>query len=252
MADWLITIPQQITWEAYQRELDVVKKEHCVTFLNYKVPFIPREFRRGDRCFVVWRGQVRGWMICWDSFKADKPWACETSGTWWGAGSYIQRYGEFYALKDGEAIKGFQGIRRYRLPRERAAYAAASRAMDAGKGIGRWQECLTPEEIEFLRVTPGFRVMWSRSYHTHLGIDFDFHEGSWQRKPGQLLCGAQVKQPFFERDPGMWSVCCDNCVETALALDLPGKHPDALSGIGFYLSTKLARRMRAQKEGACP
>lgn len=234
MADWLITLPQHITWEAYKQELDYVAKHYFVAKLNFKVPFIPKQYAAGDRCFLVWRGKVRGWMMCHGPMIRDEPWACETTGTIWGKGNYITRFGEFYYLQDGELIKGFQGIRRYRLPRERLVLAAEARAVAADSPNGEWMEFLTPEEAEYIATTPYFRVVMSGSYTGHLEVGFDLKVGRKTRHVGDVLCGTYMRWNWHDEDPHMWSSSCDHCNTIAKDLKLAERFPDAMSGIRVW------------------
>ncbi len=109
MADWIITIPQDIEWKDYARELAFVEDWSGV--LNYRVPFRPK-VEEGDRCFVVWRGRVRGWMEVVGVEHYPDGFTCETTGRQWPSGFYILRSGPFHEV-DGPAMKGFRGIRRY-------------------------------------------------------------------------------------------------------------------------------------------
>jgi len=108
--DWIITLPRFVQWEDYQRELDAVADGDGV--LSYRVSCIPKGMVIGDRMFLVWRGQVRGWMgIHW--FGRRLAFKCQTTGTQWPAGYYIQRSGKFHHISNGPLIRGFQGVRRY-------------------------------------------------------------------------------------------------------------------------------------------
>lgn len=106
----MITVPQDIEWEDYHRELDTVKDGSQV--MNYRVSNIPKDLKEGDRCFVVWRGQVRGRQYIVGAVKRDK-FNCTTTGKNWDPGNYIQRSGSFRTIEGGPKMKGFQGIRRY-------------------------------------------------------------------------------------------------------------------------------------------
>jgi len=108
--DWLITIPKTVSWDDYKRELAAVADGSMV--MNYKTRYFPKEMTKGDRCFVLWNGKVRGWMKIVDLRESDTEWTCQTTGARWPAGKYIQRSGPFHEVI-GEEMTGFRGIRRY-------------------------------------------------------------------------------------------------------------------------------------------
>ncbi len=108
MDDWVITLPKKIEWADYEKELEAVKSgRNC---LNYRLPFTPK-IELGARCFLCWRGKVRGWMRVTGIDNRLAGFKCQTTGKMWPPGTYIQRSGEFYKV-EGPAMKGFQGIRR--------------------------------------------------------------------------------------------------------------------------------------------
>lgn len=111
MKFWAITIPKTIKWEDYQKELDAVADRRSV--LNYKTRYFPKEMKRGDVCYVVWNGKVRGWMSIVGMVEYPEGFVCETTGKRWEAGKYIQRSGRFYDWEDfGPELKGFRGIKK--------------------------------------------------------------------------------------------------------------------------------------------
>jgi hypothetical protein len=105
---WIITIPKTVRWENYQQELNAAQDGR--TLLNYRTRYFPKEMRVGDRCYVVWNGQVRGWMEIVGLVDAPTEWQCTTTGARWPAGKYIQRSGPFHGV-DGPAMTGFRGVR---------------------------------------------------------------------------------------------------------------------------------------------
>lgn len=110
MNDWIITLPQKVEWEDYARELRVVERPGKV--LNYRVPHFPKALKVGDRCWLVWRGMVRGWMEIVRLEHWSTGFRCSTTNTQWPAGKYIQRAGLFHAVS-GPYMRGFQGIRSF-------------------------------------------------------------------------------------------------------------------------------------------
>ena len=108
MTDWVVTLPQTNEWEDYAKEIEAVKDGKQV--MNYRLPFKSKA-RPNDRCFICWRGKVRGWMRITDTRWYPGGFVCQTSGKLWPRGFYLMRSGPFYAL-DGPEMKGFRGIRR--------------------------------------------------------------------------------------------------------------------------------------------
>jgi len=111
LRSWLITIPKTTSWETYQEELDSVRDG--VLSLNYKTRYFPKEMEVGDRCYILWNGQVRGWMTITQLVDLKNPWVCQTTGNTWPAGKYIRRSGQWNPV-DGPKMTGFRGIREYR------------------------------------------------------------------------------------------------------------------------------------------
>ena len=105
--NWVITIPKTIRWPDYQRELDTVADG--MAYMNYRVRAFPKEMQPGDRCYIVWNGQVRGWQMITGMVTANNSWRCTTTGALWPAGKYIQRSGIFTEI-DGPAMQGFRGM----------------------------------------------------------------------------------------------------------------------------------------------
>lgn len=109
-SSWVITIPKTVSWDSYQRELDVVKDGSQV--MNYRVRGFPNGMKKGDRCYLVHDGAVRGWMAIVGLEEHGSPWRCSTTGQEWPAGKYIQRSGPFHKV-DGPKMTGFRGVRKY-------------------------------------------------------------------------------------------------------------------------------------------
>jgi len=101
----LITIPSSIDWGEYQKELDIVKDGEQV--MNFKVNFLPKNVKEGDRCYLVYKGNIVGWMEIVG--LSSNSFACSTTGKVW-TGNFIQRSGEFHKINP-YPYKGFQGFR---------------------------------------------------------------------------------------------------------------------------------------------
>lgn len=101
----LITIPSNIEWSEYQKEIDAVKDGKME--MNFKCSHFPQEVTVGDRCYVCYRGNILGWMRI-SSFR-EKSFNCATTGTPW-SGKFIGRSGKFHKINP-VPYKGFQGFR---------------------------------------------------------------------------------------------------------------------------------------------
>lgn len=108
--EWALTLPQTVAWEDYERELAAVRDRTAV--LNYRVRYAPKGMRAGDRCYLVWRGRVRGWMEVTDVVYHEVGFTCLTTGAQWPPGYYIQRSGPFHHV-EGPEMTGFRGVRGY-------------------------------------------------------------------------------------------------------------------------------------------
>lgn len=102
--DIVITLPSNIDWQDYEKELEKVKDESQV--MNFKVPFLPK--RQPQKVYLVYKGNVVGWMKCCGMLDR-KSFDCTTTGKHW-EGKFIQRTGEFHKIEP-IPMKGFQGWR---------------------------------------------------------------------------------------------------------------------------------------------
>lgn len=101
----IITVPSTIKWEDYQKELDLVSDwSHN---LNFKVGKLPKRTSKGDKCYILYRGIVKGWhkIVGFET----KKFKCQTTGTTW-EGNFILRSGPFNPLQREIKMKGFQGF----------------------------------------------------------------------------------------------------------------------------------------------
>ena len=103
--DIVITLPSNIEWSDYEKELKVVEDETQV--LNFKVPRLPINTEIGNKCYLCYRGNIIGWMkivgLINNNFN------CTTTGKNW-SGNFIQRSGKFNKINP-IPMKGFQGFR---------------------------------------------------------------------------------------------------------------------------------------------
>ncbi len=111
MSDWVITLPKTVEWVEYERELEAARGGSQV--LNYRVHCPPRQMAVGDRCYIAWRGRVRGWMSITGIVNHEDGFTCSTTGACWSPGWYIQRAGEFHKV-DGPKMDGFRGVRSFK------------------------------------------------------------------------------------------------------------------------------------------
>lgn len=106
----VITLPSNISWEEYEKEL--AKVENGKNVLNFKVSQFPKGVKIGDRCYLVHQGYVVGWMSI--AGLSEKQFKCSTTGKTWD-GKFIERSGPFHYLKEKIPMKGFQGFRYFSL-----------------------------------------------------------------------------------------------------------------------------------------
>lgn len=127
VGDWIVTLPRHVEWGDFERDLDAVRDGSRL--LNHRIPRAPEGMRAGDRCYLVWRGRVRGWMRIVAVADQAEGFRCEATGREFPAGVYVQSAGEFHRV-DGPAMQGFHGVRRYEP-------AAGGEGAAAGQGSGR-------------------------------------------------------------------------------------------------------------------
>ncbi len=106
--DIVITIPSSIEWDEYKKELDSVIDGKNV--LNFKVSNFPKMCKVGDKCYLNYKGYVKGWMTIVGF--SDKNFICNTTGKDW-SGKFIERSGPFHEIKP-IPMKGFQGFRYFK------------------------------------------------------------------------------------------------------------------------------------------
>jgi hypothetical protein len=106
----IITLPQTINWNDYEKELK--KTENYKQVLNFKVSHFPKGINKGDKCYVVYQGFVRGWMEIVGF--SEKQFTCSTTKKKWD-GKFIERSGPFHYLNEKIPYKGFQGFRYFDL-----------------------------------------------------------------------------------------------------------------------------------------
>jgi len=107
--DLIITLPSDIEWSDYEKELKAAKRGET---LNFKVGTFPAHASIGCRVYVVWRGAIRGWMTL--TGMHEKEFTCSTTGKKW-KGKFLERSGDWYPLDPPIATKGFQGYRYFTL-----------------------------------------------------------------------------------------------------------------------------------------
>ena len=106
----IVTLPSRIEWSDYERELR--KAANYNYALNFKVHSFPNGIRKGDKCYVVHKGYVIGWMEI--TGFSQEPFVCTTTGRKW-QGKFIQRSGPFHYIQEKIPYKGFQGFRYFDL-----------------------------------------------------------------------------------------------------------------------------------------
>ena len=104
-----ITIPRDITWKEYERELAAVADGSQE--MLFRLPGRPRKVEVGDRCYVCHRGYIIGWMTITGIEDCPGGFTCTTTGIKWPPGIYLKRSGEFHYLKARRPMAGFQGFK---------------------------------------------------------------------------------------------------------------------------------------------
>jgi predicted RNA-binding protein with PUA-like domain len=106
----IVTLPSDVSWEEYEKELERVKDYHEV--MNFKVYNFPKGIKRGDKCYIVHKGYVKGWMKI--TGFSEKRFQCTTTGKEY-YGKFIERSGPFHYIEDVIPIRGFQGFRYFNI-----------------------------------------------------------------------------------------------------------------------------------------
>ena len=106
----IVTLPSNVDWSDYEKELSRVKDYDEV--MNFKVYNFPKGINRGDKCYVVHKGVVKGWMKIIGF--AEKNFICTTTGKQYN-GKFIERSGPFHYLDIQIPMKGFQGFRYFNI-----------------------------------------------------------------------------------------------------------------------------------------
>lgn len=102
--DIIVTLPKNIEWSDYTKELDAVRNGNEI--MNFKVNAFPKT-KIGNKCYVLHNGAIRGWMKIVG--LSEKDFECTTTGKKW-RGKFIERSGEFHYIEP-IPMKGFQGFR---------------------------------------------------------------------------------------------------------------------------------------------
>ena len=102
----IVTLPSNESWEDYEQEFNKVKDYSSV--MNFKVHNFPKGIQKGDKCYIVHRGWIKGWMEIVGF--SEKEFDCTTTGKQW-KGKFIERSGPFHNIDENIPMKGFQGFR---------------------------------------------------------------------------------------------------------------------------------------------
>ena len=103
--DIIVTIPSNIKWDDYQKELDDAVKNNYV--LNYKVNSFPKRTKIGNKCYLVYNNNIVGWLPI-IGFE-EKEFTCQTTSREW-IGKFIVRSPKL-TLTNPIPMKGFRGFR---------------------------------------------------------------------------------------------------------------------------------------------
>ena len=102
----IVTLPSNIAWSDYKKELDKVKDYKNV--LNFKVYNFPKDISKGSKCYVAHNGYVKGWLEIVGF--SEKEFICNVTGKEW-SGKFIERSGPFHYIDKEIPMRGFQGYR---------------------------------------------------------------------------------------------------------------------------------------------
>ena len=105
----IVTLPQDIEWLDYQKELLGAASGET---LNFKVGSFPSKVGPGARCYLTHRGYIKGYHII--SGFSEKEFVCTTTGKRW-TGRFIERTGRFHYIEEKIPYKGFQGWRYFNM-----------------------------------------------------------------------------------------------------------------------------------------
>ena len=105
--DIIITLPAKIEWSDYQKEIEKVTNSD--EFMFFKVASFPKNTVVGERCYIVHRGYIKGWMKI--AYIGNHDFVCSTTGKTW-EGKFIARNGKFNPIAPIK-MKGFQNWRYY-------------------------------------------------------------------------------------------------------------------------------------------
>lgn len=106
----IITLPSSEKWDTYKNELK--KVENYSNVMNFKVPNFPKGIKKGDKCYVVHNGYIKGWMEIIGF--SEETFTCNTTNKEW-SGKFIKRSGPFHYLSEKIPMKGFRGFRYFDL-----------------------------------------------------------------------------------------------------------------------------------------
>lgn len=106
----IITLPSNEKWDEYENELEKVKNYSNV--MNFKVHNFPKGITKGDKCYIVHKGFIKGWMEIVGF--SEKRFTCNTTNKEW-FGKFIERSGPFHYMTEKIPMKGFQGFRYFDL-----------------------------------------------------------------------------------------------------------------------------------------
>ena len=106
----IITLPSTTDWNDYEKELR--KAANYKYVLNFKGHNFPSGVHKGDKCYIVHKGFVKGWMEIVGF--SEKNFTCTTTDKKW-EGKFIERSGPFHYIQEQIPYKGFQGFRYFDL-----------------------------------------------------------------------------------------------------------------------------------------
>lgn len=107
MSDIIVTWPKSRTLSSYLFELE--HAELCDEVIGYKVRYKAR-VEKGDRCYMVHDGAIRGWTEIHGVEWGDEFWNPHKQ-SYMGIGWFVVRSPVWHPLADPLPMKGFRGFR---------------------------------------------------------------------------------------------------------------------------------------------
>lgn len=111
--DIVVTWPQDRHFAEYMRAIERARVLN--QWVNFRVAKKPKKLNKGDRCYQVYDGKVRGWMTVWGVEERGENEVLDPhTEKYWRPGIYVMRVPNWHSLEDQPEMRGFQGFRYWR------------------------------------------------------------------------------------------------------------------------------------------